>query len=358
MPSFRPIIRDAYVEILRREPDRGGLEHYNRLMNQGTSEQDVREDLLRSDEYARKNPLVPLAPRVGLNVHIPSDAILDDVARNLGVLWIRVDFDWFRIEPQRGVFNWSDTDRIIDRAARLGLQVLATLSYTPPWASSNPSSPRIGDPPASVTYWTDFVRASVERYRERVSFWQTWNEPNIQEFWNGSMERYRSEILQPGAGVIHESSPRNSVVAPGLANVGSWRDWFDEAMTAKSFIDIINHHNYPRNGRDAIVELRDDGLFSKSLRTKMRDHGVDDKPFWLTETGRKTSDGNQRQYYDDCLRTLQQELWVERLFFFHYWDGPGQGNGGFGIVNEDFSPKLAYHTLRAAVNTETLTIAT
>ena len=40
---------------------------------------------------------------------------------------------------------------------------------------------------------------------------------------------------------------------------------------------------------------------------------------------------------------------MTRLFFFHYWDGPGQGNGGFGIVNEDFSPKPAYHTLRAAM---------
>ena len=82
------------------------------------------------------------------------------------------------------------------------------------------------------------------------------------------------------------------MVAPGLANVGTWRDWFDEAMNAKSLIHIINHHNYPQNGRDAIVELRTDRLFQPSLRTKMRDHGVDDKPFWLTETGRKTSDGN------------------------------------------------------------------
>ncbi|GMR22144.1 MAG: hypothetical protein BMS9Abin37_0472 [Acidobacteriota bacterium] len=358
MPSFRPLIRDAYVEILRREPDSGGLEHYNRLMNQGMSEADMREGLLRSDEYARKNPLVPLAPRVGLNVHIPTNAMLNDVALNLGVRWIRIDLDWYRIEPQRGVFRWQDTDRVINHATDLGLDILATLSYTPAWASSNPSNPRIGDPPASPAYWTDIVRATVERYRDRVRFWQPWNEPNIDEFWNGSREQYRIDILQPGASLMRELAPAGSVVAPGLANVGSWRDWFDEAMKAKSLIHIINHHNYPQNGRDAIVELRTDRLFQPSLRTKMRDNGVADKPFWLTETGRNTSDGNQRQYYDDCLRTLQQELWVQHLFFFHYWDGPGQGNGGFGIVNDDFSPKPAYHTLRAAVNTEAFAATT
>ena len=94
MPSFRPIIRHAYREILRREADRGGLEDYNRRMNAGLAEEDMREDLLRSDEYARKNPLRPLAPRVGLNVHMPTNTILDDVALNLGIAWIRVDFDW------------------------------------------------------------------------------------------------------------------------------------------------------------------------------------------------------------------------------------------------------------------------
>ncbi len=146
MPSFRPIIRHAYVEILRREPDAGGLEHYNRLMNQGMSEADMREGLLRSDEYARKNPLVPLAPRVGLNIHIPTNAMLNDVALNLGVRWIRVDFDWYRIEPSHGVFRWQDTDRVIDHATSLGLDILATLSYTPAWASSNPSNLASGIP--------------------------------------------------------------------------------------------------------------------------------------------------------------------------------------------------------------------
>lgn len=358
MPNFRPIVRDAYLEILRREPDSGGLEHYNMRMKQGVSEADVRETLLRSNEYAQKNPFRPLASRVGLNVHIPSNPILNDVAQNVGVRWIRIDFDWFRIEPEQGVFRWEDTDRVVDHATGLGLDILATLSFTPAWASSNPSSPRISDPPASRSFWTDVVTAAVSRYRDRITYWQLWNEPNLAQFWSGSMEEYRTEILVPGARVVRELAPFARIVAPGLANVGDWRGAFDEAMNAKHLIDVINHHNYPANGRAAIVDLRTDGLFRPSLRTKMRDHGVDDKPFWLTETGRRTADGNQREYYDDCLRTLREELWVERLFFFHYWDGPGQGNDGFGIVNEDFFPKPAYVTLSAALQAQSLTSVT
>lgn len=56
MPDFSRIIRMAYVRILDREPDPGGLAHYNERMNGGTSEATIREVLLRSPEYAEKNP--------------------------------------------------------------------------------------------------------------------------------------------------------------------------------------------------------------------------------------------------------------------------------------------------------------
>jgi hypothetical protein len=55
MPDFTPIIRIAYQEILEREPDPGGLAFYNSRMNEGLSEADLRETLLRSVEYANKN---------------------------------------------------------------------------------------------------------------------------------------------------------------------------------------------------------------------------------------------------------------------------------------------------------------
>ncbi len=40
---------------------------------------------------------------------------------------------------------------------------------------------------------------------------------------------------------------------------------------------------------------------------------------------------------------------MERLFFFHYGDDPGAGNGGFGIVNEDLSPKPPYLFLQSVL---------
>jgi hypothetical protein len=56
MANFRHVIANAYLRILLRQPDPGGLEHYNQLMNQGLTEAQLREILLRSPEYASRFP--------------------------------------------------------------------------------------------------------------------------------------------------------------------------------------------------------------------------------------------------------------------------------------------------------------
>lgn len=61
MPDFSRIINQAYMRILGRPADPGGLENYNRLLNAGMSESQMRESLIRSGEYATKNPETLLA---------------------------------------------------------------------------------------------------------------------------------------------------------------------------------------------------------------------------------------------------------------------------------------------------------
>jgi hypothetical protein len=64
MPDFSKVITQAYIRILDRPPDPGGLDNFNRLMNSGLTEAMMREALLRSAEFAEKNPGAPAAARV------------------------------------------------------------------------------------------------------------------------------------------------------------------------------------------------------------------------------------------------------------------------------------------------------
>ncbi len=61
MPNFSRVISLAYVRILGHRPDPGGLDSFNESMNQGMTEAAMREALVRSPEYAEKNPDVALA---------------------------------------------------------------------------------------------------------------------------------------------------------------------------------------------------------------------------------------------------------------------------------------------------------
>jgi hypothetical protein len=271
---------------------------------------------------------------LGLNVHVPSNAILEDVAQNLKMGWIRVDFDWFHLEPNKGEFNFIEHDRLVNRAEELGLNILGVLAYSPFWAA-----PALHIPP-SERDWTEAVCRVVERYESRVNHWQLWNEPNISHFWGGTSELYRDRILIPGATAARSVNPAVKIVGPGLAHTDGWQGWFKPILQAKQYLDIINHHNYQNSGREVLEGLE------RTLRPLMRTLGVDDMPFWLTETGRRSSHGDQLKYYQDVVGVLNEKPWVEKLFFFHYWDGPGKGNGGEGIVNEDFSPKPAYRFLQ------------
>lgn len=50
------IVRQAYLDILGREPDRSGLESYRKkVLNKNWTEGDVRDDLRKSAEYRNKN---------------------------------------------------------------------------------------------------------------------------------------------------------------------------------------------------------------------------------------------------------------------------------------------------------------
>ncbi len=61
MPNFSRVITQAYVRIHGRRPDPGGLASFDDSMNQGMTEAAMREALIRSPEYAEKNPDAALA---------------------------------------------------------------------------------------------------------------------------------------------------------------------------------------------------------------------------------------------------------------------------------------------------------
>lgn len=116
---------------------------------------------------------------------------LSDI-KSLGSDWIRVDFNWYFIQPDNPRdYNWEQYDRIVEAAQRHDLKVLALLGYTPKWAreprcnalAKNEIAAR-KCAPRSIDEFGRFAAAAARRYENHgVQAWEIWNEPNLTAYW-------------------------------------------------------------------------------------------------------------------------------------------------------------------------------
>jgi hypothetical protein len=111
--------------------------------------------------------------------------------RHLGVKALRVELHWHDVAPgadaakrpnfdatDPGSYDWGQYDPLLEEARRLHLQVLLTVtSPVPRWATSNLKAPYVTRP--DDLDFRQFMTAVAEHYRQDVSLYAIWNEPNI-----------------------------------------------------------------------------------------------------------------------------------------------------------------------------------
>ncbi|HEV7519272.1 MAG TPA: beta-galactosidase, partial [Thermoanaerobaculia bacterium] len=115
----------------------------------------------------------------GVNIHAPQGAELElllDRAQAAGLGWVRIDFVWAYVEPRQGVFDWSIYDNIAAAAQARGLEIYATLAYSPAWATRGPEFFGVPDNPAD---WADVCFRAARHFQGSIRYWGMWNEPNL-----------------------------------------------------------------------------------------------------------------------------------------------------------------------------------
>ncbi len=130
-------------------------------------------------------------PLAGVNVDLqqysPEELFtqLDRIA-TAGFTWVRQSFLWQDIEPEPGQYHWDTYDAIVAAVkAHETLQLVAVLDGTPPWARHPLAPGHPFAPPASVGDYARFAGALAARYRDSITYYQIWDEPNIRSHWGG-----------------------------------------------------------------------------------------------------------------------------------------------------------------------------
>lgn len=218
----------------------------------------------------------------GFTAHLPTNSDIDKLV-DMRMQWVRMDFSWAQIEFERGKFNWEPWDKAVDYAVSNGLKVYATLGKTPSWCGDYPN----GVP--DIFEWQCFVEEISNRYMDKISVYSLWNEPNLSQFWAGSMGQYIDSILVPSSHILIGKGLL--VAAPDLSTHGkSWVKWLNELVNHQSHYDILSIHVY----EDSVHEI--EASFSRGR------HGIlqylyepwkpynnwlknIEKPIWLTGVG-------------------------------------------------------------------------
>lgn len=301
---------------------------------------------------------------LGANVHQSLD-VGHDATKAAGLGWARIDLNWFQCEPSQGAYDWTLLDGVVDAAKARGLNVLAVIGYGPEWASAGDpmGDGSINDVPVEGAY-PAFVTAVVEHFQDRVTHYELWNEPNLEQFFEGTKDDYVARVLVPGAQALHATCPTCKVMAPGLASIGDDYDaWMDASLAAaKDQIDIVSGHIYagfpvdsPGSGSTSdsffnkleshrVLETNGTVVYEGplSFREVMLKHGVS-KPFWLTETGKEATLGDageeaaQSLFYRRTLEAMLVRPWWEATIYYEAFDEPDSYEWGL-VLHDDAAP--------------------
>jgi hypothetical protein len=147
----------------------------------------------------------------GINTALSPDATDRDARikamQQAGVKWGRQDFNWARIEKEKGVYDWAAHDALVDSFTRHGIMLFGVLT----------GAPKFHDPrtPDGASAYAAFARAAAQRYPGRVDHWQLWNEPNG-GFWKGTPEEFARAMAAAGR-AIHEAQPKAKVLGLNTA---------------------------------------------------------------------------------------------------------------------------------------------
>lgn len=208
----------------------------------------------------------------------------------LGIRYIRLQAGWAKTEQKRGIYNFAWLDSIIDDAVSRGLEPWLELSYGNPIYPGGGTKFLQGGWPRSrvaIGAWSRWVRATVERYKEKVHQWEIWNEPDNTVRRDGANPAEIVDLTILTCRIIKEVDPTAKIAVFGLASgrrvaevealVGRLAEKL-KAANEEYLVDWVTYHGYRYEPEQSYFTDGD------SLLKVIRRHNFD-VDIWQGESG-------------------------------------------------------------------------
>jgi hypothetical protein len=301
-----------------------------------------------------------------------------DQYQAIGAKWARFQMIWSDVQSGGpGSYDWQPYDELIAGLVARGIQPLVVIDTTPSWARPTDCQAQPTCAPADPAQYAQFAAAAVARYHTEVHYWEIWNEPNNQVFWQPApnVGAYTALLKQTYA-AIKGVDPSAEVITGGTAPEETTLNAAGETMSISPVdflagiyrdggggsFDAVGDHPYtfPSMPGAADAQSAWEQMYATptSLRSLMVAHGDGAKRIWGTEFGAPT-DPQGEGYVDEAeqaaMLTRAYELWSSYswtgpLIWFSYQDsGSNQEfrEEFYGLTQADGTPKSAYFAFKA-----------
>lgn len=206
---------------------------------------------------------------------------------------------------------------------------------------------------SNVDAWGDWVYDTVLAFRENVTVWEIWNEPN----WNtgfgapGDPAKYM-EFLRAAYISAKQADPSCIVLGGSILGTDyAGQNWLSSMYNngAKDYMDAVAIHPYCGSVSPLYPNATGTGkAFWKlqNMRDIMVQYGDQNKKIWITEMGWSTggsgtvnTEAEQALYLSQALNLSDSWSWLDTFIIYQWMDG-----GGFyyGLVREKYSPPYTY----------------
>ena len=204
--------------------------------------------------------------------------------------------------------------------------------------------------PDNVDAWGEWVFSVVNEFKQYVTLWECWNEPNLNKFFTGADPVKYTNFLKKCYTEAKRADPTCLVLGGAVAFTHNTALNFLRTMYqngAKDYMDGVAWHPYcsPFHPEDT-TSTPNPYFYVPRVKDVMEQYG-DPNKIWITELGWDSHNGitedQQAEYIVRALELAYQWGWVELYIIYKWRDSP---NIPKGLLRSDGTRKPSYDAVK------------
>jgi hypothetical protein len=168
-----------------------------------------------------------------------------------GFRWVRMDLKWDLTEVVKGKYDFAAYDRLMAALDQYGLHALFILDYASPLYDKG-APPHTAEARQAFANW---AVAAAKHFAGRDVIWETYNEPNIAQFWppRPNVDDYVALALAVGR-AFRESVPAEKLVGPATSGIDF--DFLESCFKAGllEYWTAVSVHPYRRSDPETAAQ--------------------------------------------------------------------------------------------------------